>query len=101
MEAKQLGIVHAIHSPDDLSQQAWEFARRFLAGPREAMGLSKRLLNQSFESQYAPLADLECSAQAIAAAAPYHAAAVDAFLAGEPPRFDWDRQPAPIHTEPK
>ncbi len=103
-EAKQLGIVHAIHTPDDLAQKAWQFARRFAEGPREAMGLSKRLLNQSFESHYAPLAELECSAQAIATSAPYHAAAVDAFLAGEPPRFDWDRwqqQQAPASTASK
>ncbi|CAG2156521.1 enoyl-CoA hydratase/isomerase family protein [Cupriavidus numazuensis] len=103
-EAKRLGLVHAIHAPDDLAQQAWQFARRFAEGPREAMGLSKRLLNQSFESHYAPLAELECSAQAIATSAPYHAAAVDAFLAGEPPRFDWDRwqqQPAPASTASK
>ncbi len=101
-EAMRLGIVHAIHPAESLAAQAWQFARRFLDAPREAIGLSKRLLNQSFESHYGPLADLECSAQAIAAAAPYHTAAVDAFLAGEPPRFDWDRlerQASPVHSE--
>jgi enoyl-CoA hydratase/carnithine racemase len=90
-EAKQLGIVHAIHSPEALAPQARDFARRFLAGPREAMGLSKRMLNQSFESHYAPLAELECATQAVASSVPYHAAAVSAFLDGQPAPYDWER----------
>ncbi len=91
-EAARMGIVHVVHPANDLTQQAWLFARRFLDAPREAIGLTKRLVNQSFESHYGPLAELECSAQAIATATPYHAAAVDTFLAGKPPSFDWDRQ---------
>ncbi|CAB3791021.1 4-chlorobenzoyl coenzyme A dehalogenase [Paraburkholderia caffeinitolerans] len=90
-EAKQLGIVHTIHSPEALAQQAREFARRFVTGPREAMGLTKRLLNQSFESHYALLAELESSAQAVATSAPFHAAAVAAFLDGQPAPYDWER----------
>ncbi|WP_233849928.1 enoyl-CoA hydratase/isomerase family protein [Paraburkholderia sp. HD33-4] len=93
-EAKQLGIVHAVHAPEALAQQARGFARRFLAGPREAMGLSKRLLNQSFESHYAALAELECAAQAVASSVPYHTAAVTAFLDGQPAPYDWEREAA-------
>lgn len=89
-EAKQLGIVHSLHAPDALMQEARTFARRFGAGPREAMGMSKRLLNQSFESAYAPLAELECAAQAVASSVPYHAMAVNAFLEGQPAVYDWD-----------
>jgi enoyl-CoA hydratase/carnithine racemase len=91
-EAKQLGIVHAIHAPDALAQEARAFARRFLAGPREALGFGKRLLNQSFESHYAPLAELECAAQGLASSVPYHAAAISAFLEGRRAQYDWDRQ---------
>jgi 2-(1,2-epoxy-1,2-dihydrophenyl)acetyl-CoA isomerase len=90
-EAKQLGIVYAIHSPERLADEALAFARRFVAGPREAIGLSKRLVNQSFESAYAPLAELESSAQAIASSVPYHAAAITAFLEGRPGPYDLDR----------
>ncbi|MDN3921310.1 enoyl-CoA hydratase/isomerase family protein [Roseateles violae] len=90
-EAQRLGIVHAVHEPEALDEAAQRFAQRFLGAPREALALSKSLLNKSFETNYATLAELECQAQGIAAAAPYHAEAVGAFLRGEPARFDWDR----------
>ena len=91
-EAKTLGIVHALHEPDALADEARSFARRFITGPREAMGLTKRLLNQTFEAHYASLAELECATQAVAANTPYHADAVSAFLEGRPAPFDWERQ---------
>jgi hypothetical protein len=58
------------------------------------MGLSKRLLNQSFETPYATLAELEANAQAVASTTAYHGDAVAAFLRGEPAAYDWDRQRA-------
>ena len=54
--------------------------------------LTKSLLNKSFETPYATLAELEAQAQAIASTAPYHDDAVAAFLRGEPAAFDWDHQ---------
>jgi len=90
-EARQLGIAHSIHAADALDAAAMAFARRFRAGPREALAFSKRLLNRSYETPYATLAELECQAQAIASTTPYHADAVGAFLRGEPAAFDWDR----------
>ncbi|SAK84252.1 enoyl-CoA hydratase [Caballeronia hypogeia] len=90
-EAKALGIVHAIHAPDALADESRRFARRFIAGPREALGLTKRLLNQSFEAHYAPLAEYESAAQAVASSARYHGAAVDAFLEGRAAPYDWER----------
>jgi enoyl-CoA hydratase/carnithine racemase len=90
-EAKQLGIVHTIHSPATLADDARSFARRFVVGPREALGLGKRLLNQSFESSYVPLAELESAAQAVASSVSWHSEAVSAFLEGKPALYDWDR----------
>jgi 2-(1,2-epoxy-1,2-dihydrophenyl)acetyl-CoA isomerase len=92
-EGKQLGFVHTLHEPDALLPDAIRFARRFIAGPREAMGLTKNLMNKSFETSYATLAELECNAQGVASTAPYHDAAVEAFLRGEPAAFDWDCSP--------
>jgi enoyl-CoA hydratase/carnithine racemase len=90
-EAVQLGFVHSIHETEALLPEALRVARRLACGPREAMGMSKRLLNKSFETPYATLAELECQAQALASAAPYHAEAVAAFVRGDPSAFDWDR----------
>jgi len=90
-EAKALGIVHSIHTPEALLDAATAFARRFTDAPREAIALSKQLFNRSYESDYDTMAAMEGQAQAIAAAAPYHGEAVAAFLAGQPAKFDWDR----------
>ncbi|OWP49745.1 enoyl-CoA hydratase/isomerase family protein [Pseudomonas nitroreducens] len=90
-EARALRIVHAVHSPETLAAEAEKLARRFLAAPRDALAMSKRLLNQSFETSWNNLAELESLAQGVASTAPYHGEAVSAFLGGEPTRFDWDR----------
>jgi 2-(1,2-epoxy-1,2-dihydrophenyl)acetyl-CoA isomerase len=91
-EAKRLGIVHAIHAPETLADDARSFAQRFISAPREALGLGKRLLNQSFETPYASLAELESAAQAVASSVPFHAQAIEAFLEGQAPLYDWERQ---------
>ena len=92
-EGRQLGFVHALHEPEALLSEAVRFARRFTAGPREALGLTKILMNRSFETSYATLAELEGNAQAVASTLPFHDAAVEAFLRGEPAAYDWDRTP--------
>ncbi|MDM0114029.1 enoyl-CoA hydratase/isomerase family protein [Variovorax sp. J22R133] len=90
-EGKQLGFVHTLHEPESLQADAMHFARRFLAGPREAIGLTKALLNKSYETPYATLAELEGNAQAVVSTLPYHHEAVEAFTRGEALRYDWDR----------
>lgn len=93
-EARELGIVLSIHAPEDLEAQALSMARKFSAGPREAMGLIKNLFNKSFETPYATLAELEGQAQAVASATAFHAQAIRAFLGGQPAAYDWDRRDA-------
>ncbi|CAG2160464.1 enoyl-CoA hydratase/isomerase family protein [Cupriavidus numazuensis] len=90
-EARQLGIVHAIHEPGELEKQAWAFARRFVSGPREAMGLGKCLLNRSFETPYQTMVELEAASQAIAAGTSDFRESIADFFAGRPARYDWDR----------
>ncbi|MNZ87513.1 4-chlorobenzoyl coenzyme A dehalogenase [compost metagenome] len=90
-EAQQLGIVHSVYAPEALADEARRFARNFLNAPREVLALSKSLLNKSFETPYATLAELESSAQAVVSETPYHKEAVSAFLNGAPSRYDWDR----------
>ncbi|MGA7782985.1 MAG: enoyl-CoA hydratase/isomerase family protein [Paraburkholderia sp.] len=90
-EAKQIGLVHSVVETDALLTNARRFARRFRNGPRGAFGASKRLLNMSFETSYAALAQLEANAQAVETCAPYHADAIARFLRGEPAAYDWDR----------
>lgn len=90
-EAQQLGFVHAVHAEESLLPEARRMARRFLNGPREALGMIKNTLNRSFDLDYRSMADLETSQQAIAMASSYHSEAVARFSRGEPLLYDWDR----------
>ena len=93
-EAERLGIVHSVHAPESLLDEALAMARRFLAAPRVALGLTKRLANRAYELDASTLAELEAAAQAACLAEPEHVEAVQRFARREPMRFDWDRAAA-------
>lgn len=90
-EAQQLGLVHTVYEGDTLLPEARRMARRFLNGPREALGMIKSSLNRSFDLDYRSMAEVETSQQAIAMASSYHREAVARFSKGEPVLYDWDR----------
>lgn len=89
-EAHQRGIVHSIHAAEALPGAARRFAARFREAPRDALALTKRMVNGTFESSYGAMLTLEGQGQGIAAAMPYYRDAATGFLRGEGPRFDWD-----------
>ena len=55
-EAVDLGLAYRCVEPDELEAEASALAARLAAGPTRALGLSKRLLNASFETDLARLA---------------------------------------------
>ena len=90
-EARALHIVFEIHPPERLLPAALAIAARFRDAPTEAIGITKTLLNQTFQSDERLMGELEAFASATAKTLPYHQEAVGRFLAKEPTRFDWDR----------
>lgn len=90
-EALAWGLVHAVHADDALLPQARAFAQRLCLGPREAAGMTKNLVNKSYETACAAMFSAEASAQAIAMQTPYHAQAVADFARDGAFRYDWDR----------
>jgi 2-(1,2-epoxy-1,2-dihydrophenyl)acetyl-CoA isomerase len=66
-EAVDMGLAYRCVKPDELAAAADELAVRLAAGPTRSLGLSKRLLNASFETDLAHSLDLEGSFQALAA----------------------------------
>lgn len=94
-EGERLGFVHALHAPEALQAEALAFARRFLAAPRVALGLTKRLVNRAYELDAATMAELEACAQVACLAEPDHAQALERFVHKQPMRFDWDRREPP------
>ncbi len=92
-EALDLGILYSIVPSENLLNQALALAERFHPASTEAIGLSKNILNRSFNLDQATLAELESHAQAIAIHTQYHDDAVARFLNKQPLGFQWPSGP--------
>lgn len=90
-EAQALGIVYALHPPQQLLPAAQALARRFCHASREALGLSKNILNQALHLDAHALEDLESHAQAVCMSTDYYQDAVQRTLDRQPLAFDWER----------
>ena len=65
-EAVTAGLAYRCVEQDALLPEATALATRLAAGPTRALGLSKRLLNRSFESTLAESLEAEATAQSLA-----------------------------------
>ena len=90
-EAKEMGIVHAIHSSETLMDEARTFAQRLAKGSKAAMALTKRVVNGSYEMSYRDLVDAEANGQALMFTTGFHKEAVRRFVDKEPRLYDWDQ----------
>ncbi|MFO1195600.1 MAG: enoyl-CoA hydratase/isomerase family protein [Burkholderiaceae bacterium] len=88
-EAKELGIVHSIHAPQAVREEAMAMARTFALGSAQSLAMTKVFSNQSLESDYATMARLEGVGQATCLNSDYFFEAVARFMDRQPPRFDW------------
>jgi 2-(1,2-epoxy-1,2-dihydrophenyl)acetyl-CoA isomerase len=70
-EAVDLGLAYrCVDDPDSLMPEALAVAHKLAAGPTRSLGLSKRLLNTSFESDLPSSLELEAYFQEIATSSP-------------------------------
>src|SRR5689334_5748994 len=69
-EAVDLGLAYQCVDADTLRSDAVALAQRLAAGPTRSLGLSKRLLNASFETDLAHALELEGHFQALATSSP-------------------------------
>jgi 2-(1,2-epoxy-1,2-dihydrophenyl)acetyl-CoA isomerase len=86
-EAVALGLAYRSVPEADLADVAMELATRLAAGPTRSLGLSKRLLNASFETDLAHSLDLEGSYQSLAATSSDLAEGMAAFRDRRDPKF--------------
>ena len=73
--------------PDALAGAAEELARRLATGPTRSLGLSKRLLNASFETSLERSLDLEGAYQSLAATSPDLVEGMAAFRERRDPEY--------------
>jgi 2-(1,2-epoxy-1,2-dihydrophenyl)acetyl-CoA isomerase len=91
-EAVALGLAYrCLDSPAELADAASELAVRLAAGPTRSLGLSKQLLNATFETGLAASLEREGQAQAMAATSPEMVEGMAAFRERRDPDFAGDR----------
>ena len=87
-EAVSMGLAYrCLPSPDELIREADELAVRLAAGPVRSLGLSKQLLNATFETGLSASLDREAQAQAMAAVSAEMAEGMAAFAQKRTPDF--------------
>lgn len=87
-EAVELGLAYrCVDDAASLLDEAEALARRLAAGPTRSLGLSKRLLNTSFETDLAHSLELEGHFQALATTSPDLAEGMAAFREKRDARF--------------
>ncbi len=87
-EAVELGLAYrCVPTRDELATAASEVAARLAAGPTRSLGLSKSLLNASFETTLSESLEREGTAQALAATSPEMAEGMAAFRERRPADF--------------
>lgn len=86
-EALTLGLATRVVPADELAAAAVEFAEQLAAGPTVAYAAIKRSLAYSASHDLAASLAFEDEMQQVAGTSEDHRAAVDAFLAKQPPAF--------------
>jgi 2-(1,2-epoxy-1,2-dihydrophenyl)acetyl-CoA isomerase len=86
-DAERVGLVNRVVAAGDLLGAAREIAVRLAAAAPQAVGLTKRALNRSLETDLESALEYEAFLQGIAGRTADHAEGMRAFLEKRPPRF--------------
>jgi 2-(1,2-epoxy-1,2-dihydrophenyl)acetyl-CoA isomerase len=89
-EAKELGMVLQIVDQENAMAEAREFAGRFRHASTDAIGVSKNILNQSYNQDFRTLIEMEAMGQSLVRDTDFHREAVRRFKEKETPLFDWE-----------
>lgn len=86
-DALQMGLVYKVFPDDKLMEEATAFAHNISMMPTKGLGLTKKLLNQSFSNNLQEQLDMEAEMQIIAGATNDNKEGVQAFLEKRKPVF--------------
>jgi 2-(1,2-epoxy-1,2-dihydrophenyl)acetyl-CoA isomerase len=85
--ANEIGLVNRVVPPGDLVAAAREWAERLAAGPTFAIGMSKRLLNRSLDSDLDTALEEEALAQALVVHSDDSKEGIKSFMEKRKPAF--------------
>jgi enoyl-CoA hydratase/carnithine racemase len=80
-EALRIGLVNRVVAPESLMDEARALAARLASGPSFALGMTKTLLNQELDADFAAAIEAEAQGQAICMQTPAFRQAYEAFKA--------------------
>ncbi len=86
-EAERIGMVNRVVPSESLQEETKKIALEIAAGPTLALGIAKRILNQSFETDLETILRLENSNQSLLRKADDHREGVQAFFEKRKPEF--------------
>jgi 2-(1,2-epoxy-1,2-dihydrophenyl)acetyl-CoA isomerase len=86
-EAYRIGLVNRVVADEELIKEAKAFARRLAKAPTRALGLTRRMLWQSFESDLATALNREAENQAACGRSSDHREGIAAFFEKRKPNF--------------
>jgi enoyl-CoA hydratase/carnithine racemase len=78
-DAHRVGLANRVVPPDTLMREAYDLAGRLKAAPPFALGLTKTLVNQELDTDFASALEAEAQGQAICMQAPDFRAAYERF----------------------
>jgi 2-(1,2-epoxy-1,2-dihydrophenyl)acetyl-CoA isomerase len=82
-----LGFINALVDPEALEPKALDLARQIAAGPPLALGLTKKMMNQSWDLNLETALEVEAQSQAACMQSEDFHEGVGAFYEKRPPRF--------------
>jgi 2-(1,2-epoxy-1,2-dihydrophenyl)acetyl-CoA isomerase len=86
-DAERIGLVNRVVPAEELEKSTTEWAERLAAGPTKALGLAKRLLNRSLESDLSTSLEEEALAQELITSTEDIKEGMRAFAERRDPRF--------------
>lgn len=86
-EALALGLVNKVVPEDQLDAAVQQYVQYYLNAPTRAVGMIKKLLNQSYNSSLEEVLEQEAQWQDVAAATEDHQEGIQAFLEKRKPHF--------------
>lgn len=86
-EARELGIVSHVWPEEDFGTNLERYAEEIASSATVALGLAKRMINRSFETDLSTALELESFAQGIAGTTEDHRSSVEAFKNKTSPKF--------------
>ncbi|MCG8542836.1 MAG: enoyl-CoA hydratase/isomerase family protein [Alphaproteobacteria bacterium] len=89
-EAKDLGMILDVVDQDNAMAEARELAGRFCHASTAAIGVSKNILNQSFNQDFRSLMEMEAMGQSLVRDTDFHREAVRRFKDKDTPLYDWE-----------